>query len=88
MEIGAGDSGTDLEKKLGIGSADGAGEAWNVGPAYATGLVSPADSGPFKGGVECACLGGEVTTCFGRFLVLLFGMAELFRGTCCASLLV
>jgi hypothetical protein len=24
-----------LEKKLGIGSADGAGEAWKVGPAYA-----------------------------------------------------
>jgi hypothetical protein len=30
-----GDSGTDLEKKLGIGNADGAGEAWKVGPAYA-----------------------------------------------------
>lgn len=27
------DSGSDLEKKLGIGRADGAGEAWNVGPA-------------------------------------------------------
>jgi hypothetical protein len=28
-----GDSGTDFEKKLGIGKADGAGDAWNVGPA-------------------------------------------------------
>lgn len=28
-----GDSGTDLEKKLGIGKADGAGDAWKVGPA-------------------------------------------------------
>jgi hypothetical protein len=29
------ESGTDLEKKLGIGKAEGAGDAWNVGPAYA-----------------------------------------------------
>lgn len=28
-------TGTDLEKSLGIGSAEGAGDAWNVGPAYA-----------------------------------------------------
>jgi hypothetical protein len=28
-------AGTDLERNLGIGSADGAGEAWKVGPAYA-----------------------------------------------------
>jgi hypothetical protein len=26
-------AGTDLERNLGIGSADGAGEAWKVGPA-------------------------------------------------------
>lgn len=26
-------SGADLEKKLGMGKADGAGDAWNVGPA-------------------------------------------------------
>lgn len=28
-------AGTDLDRNLGIGKADGAGEAWNVGPAYA-----------------------------------------------------
>jgi hypothetical protein len=28
-------AGTDLDKNLGIGSADGAGDAWKVGPAYA-----------------------------------------------------
>lgn len=28
-------AGTDLERNLGIGRADGAGEAWKVGPAYA-----------------------------------------------------
>lgn len=27
------DSGRDLEKKLGIGRAEGAGDAWKVGPA-------------------------------------------------------
>ncbi len=27
--------GTDLERNLGMGRADGAGEAWKVGPAYA-----------------------------------------------------
>ena len=27
--------GTDLERSLGIGKAEAAGEAWNVGPAYA-----------------------------------------------------
>lgn len=27
--------GTDLEKNLGIGKDDAAGDAWNVGPAYA-----------------------------------------------------
>jgi len=27
--------GTDFEKNLGTGSEEGAGEAWNVGPAYA-----------------------------------------------------
>lgn len=34
-------AGTDLEKNFGIGRADGAGEVWKVGPAYA-----------FEGGVE------------------------------------
>lgn len=28
-------TGTDVEKSLGIGRAEGAGDAWNVGPAYA-----------------------------------------------------
>ena len=32
--------GTDLEKNLGTGSEEGAGEAWNVGPAYACSLAA------------------------------------------------
>jgi hypothetical protein len=28
-------AGTDLDKNLGMGSAEGAGDAWKVGPAYA-----------------------------------------------------
>lgn len=85
----------DLEQKLGKGSADGAGDAWKVGPAYAIeagvipGLEKPADCAPFKGGVARAVriAVGEVTTLFGGILVLLFGFAEPFRGAA-ASLLV
>lgn len=44
----AGVPGTDLEKNFGMGRADGAGELWKVGPAYA-----------FDGGVE-DILGGVI----------------------------
>lgn len=33
-------AGTDLERNLGMGKAEGAGEAWNVGPAYAPWLFN------------------------------------------------
>jgi hypothetical protein len=41
-------AGTDLDRNLGTGSADGAGEAWNVGPAYAPWTLAgvPAVAGP------------------------------------------
>lgn len=37
--------GTDFERNLGIGRAEGAGEAWNVGPAYAPWVLAGVAAG-------------------------------------------
>lgn len=57
-----------LARKLGMGSDDGAGDAWKVAPAKAVAEVG--FESPVLGGVFCPCLCGlgEVETCFGRAL--------------------
>jgi hypothetical protein len=43
-------AGTDRERNLGIGRADGAGEAWKVGPAYAPWFLAGVDEMGIGGG--------------------------------------
>jgi hypothetical protein len=73
-------AGTDLERNLGIGRADGAGEAWKVGPAYAPWfLAGVADIG-FTGALsvsvkEAIAVGGEKTrSVVGCDCVCFFGL--------------
>lgn len=65
-------------RKLGIGSDDGAGDAWKVAPAKAVAEVGFAS--PVLGGVFCPCLGGrgEVETFFGLALFPLRGLGFEF----------
>ena len=69
---GPGDSFDDFVKKLGIGNADGAGDAWKVAPAKAM-LGFDVDMEAARCGVVCwalTVLSGEGGACLG--LLLLF----------------
>ena len=48
--------GTDLERNFGMGRADGAGDAWNVGPAYAACIFD----GVAAEGVAAGCSGSTI----------------------------
>jgi hypothetical protein len=81
--------GTDFEKNLGTGREDGAGEWWNIGPAYAllgvgtdfVGVVVCAltsRSGEERGADAAAfdCSGEEVLTSLGLRCLLLLLLEE------------
>jgi hypothetical protein len=59
-------AGTDLDKNLGIGRAEGAGEAWKVGPAYAPWFLAGVEEIGSEGALslsvkEARAPGGEKT---------------------------
>jgi hypothetical protein len=59
-------AGTDLDRNLGMGSAEGAGDAWKVGPAYAPWFLAGVAEMGFEGAPspsvkEANAPGGEKT---------------------------
>jgi hypothetical protein len=72
-------AGTDLDRNLGTGSADGAGEAWKVGPAYAPWTLAgvPTVAGPSSESVKdevAVVLGEKTRSVDGCDTVFFFGL--------------
>jgi hypothetical protein len=73
-------AGTDRDRNLGMGRADGAGEAWKVGPAYAPWFLAGVEEMGFKGAPsvsvkEARAPGGEkIRSTDGWDCVCFFGL--------------